>query len=145
MREPEDITPHDPEFDRPSRNRPGPNADVVRFYQRLVVNPFLSLLVMVGLAMATRSPNLPKHVNPIGPVFVFGLLFGYPLVQIHCLDCGGTGRFGRWKRHACASVNDRWASGRLSNFPIATVQLVFWLMAIFFYAIAIVSFGQART
>jgi hypothetical protein len=108
---------------RPSTGLIGPVAG----YQRLLVNPFLSLLTWVAVALlirvALRLQNLTLFLAGVVLLFV-------PLVllRFHCLDCGDTGWLLSSWRHACPSVVQRWHSRQVARFRLPGVgtQLVAW-------------------
>jgi hypothetical protein len=96
-------------------------------HQRLVVNPFLAVfLLMVWWFSArwlARGPFPPLSVATIIP-----LAFLPYAIQYHCLDCGRTSSYPRWRRHACSAVILRWNERRRPwpPFPSAKTQLVVW-------------------
>jgi hypothetical protein len=106
-----------------------PPSRVAR-YQRLVVNPFLSVLMLVlalaGAVFSVRWGSLP------GVWLSFSVLCGaFFSVQYHCLDCGQTGWYRGSRRHVCAAVQDRWTEGRTAGwFPSPAAQLWLWTIAI---------------
>ena len=122
----------DPEFD------PAPNL-AVRLrdfdpteHQRLVINPFLALLglvVMAWLARVLVSSRLPTAAALLGlaPLAVPLALLPY-LIQYHCLDCGRTGSYPRYRGHSCSGVLGRWREGRRRrfSFPTPWAQVVAW-------------------
>ena len=126
--------PSDPEFTPQGPGEPGdlprPDAEAVRFYQRFVANPFLSVVVFtLGYSL---SKWMIRHDWPqtltIGSILatVLGPFF---FLQYHCVDCGGSGRF-RWREHACRPVRERWARGDLgaTGWPSPSRQLAAWLL-----------------
>ncbi len=132
---------HDPEFDPAPARRSVVYVDDTRSYQRLVVNPFLALLALIGWVALMRFGYrerillafLLAQVLPVVALFV---------VQYHCLDCGATGRLSRWKDHACESVLARQLAGRPRRFrgPNPRSQMLFWiygLMALAWYALVL--------
>jgi hypothetical protein len=129
-----DLAPRDPEFDRPPRPRSSPNVEIVRFYQRLVVNPFLGLCVVcLTFGLTVWLPRFFVVELKVPSLIVFGgLVSGYFLLQYHCLDCGKTGLFHRWKSHACPSILQRWETTSPTGlgFPAATTQLALWFIAL---------------
>jgi hypothetical protein len=133
-----DLVPRDPEFDRPPRPRSSPNVEIIRFYQRLVVNPFLGLCAAC-LTFALTVSLFRSQTGTRVPSFVIfaGLVAGYFLLQYHCLDCGKTGLFHRWKEHACPSILQRWETTNPARlgFPAATTQLALWFVAMLVAAI----------
>ena len=96
-------------------------------HQRLVVNPFLAVVALIAWAWATlrlfRSSFPPLSLVPA--VFLFWLPFA---VQFHCLDCGRTGSYPRWWRHACPRAVLRARGNRTGwlHWPTARTQLVVW-------------------
>lgn len=121
----------DPDFrpvldPRTVADAPDPGA-----YRRAIANPFLALLAGIGwwCFVMAADPDLPLiHVVSAGAV-----LLALPrLLHYHCLDCGGTGRIGAWKRHVCPAVARRVVARRrrrLRGLP-PLLQLVAWAYAI---------------
>ncbi len=132
---------HDPEFDPAPARRPILHADDAHAYQRLVVNPFLALLALIGWVALMRFGFrerllLAFLLAQVLPVMAFFA------VQYHCLDCGATGCLSRWKDHACESVVARQLAGRPRRFrgPNPRAQMLFWiygLMALAWYAMVL--------
>jgi len=121
----------DPEFDP----TPGPTVRLRDFdpldHQRVLVNPFLAVLALIGVAGLVRRLLL----GPFPPLAALALttLAGVPyLLQYHCLDCGRTGMFLRRQKHACPGVLNRWRDGwqRWSPIPRASSQVVIWIYLI---------------
>jgi hypothetical protein len=124
--------PRDPEFDRTNPTVPMPAEDVVRYYQRLIVNPFLTLCAGFLTLLLSELLARLNLVALIFPALGLGLGGAYFLLQYHCLDCGTTGPFHRWKRHSCSGIWERWNGGRGSwnlAYPDASTQLGLWLLA----------------
>jgi hypothetical protein len=96
-------------------------------YQRLVVNPFLAYLSLIlwwlSLRWLAQGPFPPLTVAMIIP-----LAFLPRAIHYHCLDCGRTGSYPGWRRHACSAVTTRWNERRRPwpPFPSAKAQLVVW-------------------
>jgi hypothetical protein len=120
----------DPEFDPEPVGGSRPTIDVVKYYQRLVVNPFLSVIAyaVAGLVISTFRDR--KRLVPA--TWLIALVAGYYLIQFHCLDCGKTGMFHQWRRHACQSVLHRWQERVMvsSRFPTVSQQLQLWFLAL---------------
>jgi hypothetical protein len=124
--------PRDPEFDRTNPTVPVLAESVVRYHQRLIVNPFLALFA--GFLILLLCDVLARLTIPvlIVPTLGLGLVGAYFLLQYHCLDCGTTGLFHHWKQHSCSGIWERWQSGRFSwnlPYPAASTQLVLWVLA----------------
>jgi hypothetical protein len=122
-------------FDReldPQPQRPaGLNRDTVVPFQRLVVNPFLAVLVFVIIVALWREAVIRRM--PVLFQLGMGLLVvDALLVQYHCLDCGATGWLLRYRRHACSRVLSRWQHGEWRRFrgPGVKIQLVAWLIIV---------------
>ena len=98
-----------------------------REHQRLVINPFLALLGVLGQAWLIRALFVAGHTfwsATIGaPIWLLPWL-----IQYHCLDCGHTGPYPRHRRHACPAVVARWQGGlsRRWRFPSPWAQVVVW-------------------
>jgi hypothetical protein len=117
----------DPEFD-PSPNLPTRLRDLdPAEHQRLVVNPFLAVLGLVGLTWLARALLRSRYPMLAGLLFIPLVLLPH-LIQYHCLDCGRTGPYPRHRGHACPGVLARWREGRYSRFPYPTTltQVVVW-------------------
>ena len=142
--EPSPISP--PSTDPPARPRPDPEFAADPFpvaalpadfapadHQRLVVNPFLAVAGLVGWAWATRQ-LFRSALPPLALVPSLPLPWLPFLVHFHCLDCGATGPFPRWRRHACPPVVARSRRDRRGWFglrwPRARTQLVAWCYAL---------------
>lgn len=117
----------------PGLDHPGPSRRVESLapFQRLVVNPFLVLLVWLAAYLLARHG---VHLRSL-PWFLVGLGLGLaaPLfLQCHCLDCGATFWLPSRARHACRGVSARVAASRPrpALFPSLTLQVVFWGAAI---------------
>jgi hypothetical protein len=113
---------------QPRRRIPTPE-DPPYEYQRLVVNPFLTILIWIIFSGLHRGiePRLTVAVLfAVLGVFVLGLF----LVQFHCLDCGATGWLVRYQHHACPKVVARWQSRVIHRFhgPVLRIQLIAWLV-----------------
>ncbi len=139
---PDRIRPaRDPEFDPAPARRPVLYDEDPRAYQRLVVNPFLAFLALIGWVALTRHGYRERSLMAFLLAQVFPVL-AFFAVQYHCLDCGATGRLSRWKGHACESVVARRLAGRPRRVrgPNPRSQLLIWiygLMAAAWYAIVL--------
>ena len=128
------------EPETPARTRPDPEFAADPFphaplspdlplaeHQRLVVNPFLAVAGLVGWAWLTRQ-LWRGSFPPFGLVPTL-LLFWLPfLIHFHCLDCGATGLYPRWWRHACpkAVLRSRLDRSRWLPWPRARTQVIAW-------------------
>lgn len=99
--------------------------------QRVVVNPFLGVGCLVFWAWLTYR----LYIGPMPPLAVLAALSWLAIpfsLQIHCVDCGETFPYARWRVHLCPNAASRaWQrieSGRpLGRFwPSARVQLFVW-------------------
>jgi hypothetical protein len=120
-------------FDReldPQPHRPaGPQRDTVVPFQRLVVNPFLAVLVFI-IIVWLWSEGLKWQSPALFQLGVGLLIVDVFLVQFHCLDCGATGWLLRYRRHACPTVLARWGRSEWRRFrgPGVRLQLASWLI-----------------
>ena len=120
---------YDRDLDPQPRRSLDPAHVSIAPYQRLIVNPFLAVLLFVIIlaivqtAIQTRTAGL----FPLGLGLVLVDLF---LVQFHCLDCGATGWLLRYRRHACPTVIARWQRGEHRRFrgPSVKLQLAGWIV-----------------
>jgi len=96
----------DPDHDIPVRPRVTVSVEVIRDYQRLLVNPLLAIFdgvvssALIYHALRTRNLALFLAATSL-------LLLSFLLFQYHCLDCGSTGWYLQARRHACGKVIDR--------------------------------------
>jgi hypothetical protein len=124
------VFDHDLDSQPTARVSPLPaRGDSVAPYQRLVVNPFLTVLALVITAAIQRwaSEHLSLGMFELG----FGLLaLEFLLVQYHCRDCGATGFLIRFRRHVCPAVLARWNQREWPRFrgPGVRAQLVGWFI-----------------
>lgn len=123
----------DPEFDATVTAR---NLDLEiapEAYLRLVANPFLGLLALLGWLLAVHWLVVRGGAGLLLPMAVILLLASLALIpgrfQYHCLDCGRTGRLGDWRRHVCRRVAERRLNAEPRRFlgPSPPVQVVLWL------------------
>jgi hypothetical protein len=118
----------DPEFDP----LPGHRPRLIDFdppdHQRLVVNPFLAVLGLIGLGWMAYGLIFDSPAPALAIVMIFPIALLPYLIQYHCLDCGRTAAYPRHKRHACAGVVARWREGYRRRFPFPSpwAQLVVW-------------------
>ena len=123
---------HDRELDQrpspPSRSSP----KSLKYTQRLIANPFLSVfncvLVFAVIRTAIQLRSLVLFLLGIGllPVSIL-------LLQFHCLDCGATGWMLLYHRHTCLAIILRHQSGHRRRFrgPGLRAQTIAW-----FYVLA---------
>ena len=116
--------------------RPASNWRPYTDYQRLVVNPFLFVLVeLTSIELASVLATWrEKSGVAIGFVGAAGcLIFWRRLFQFHCLDCGQTARLLDWRAHYCPAVQTRVGSNRLPwpKLPDSRVQATIWGLYIF--------------
>ncbi len=128
----------DPEFSAPGRPLLIPPSEEIRFYQRLVVNPFLPVFVLCAVTLTYRFwPELPRPPLPIGCIICVSMAMF--LTQFHCLDCGQAGTYPRWRRHSCTDISDRYRSRTILHgfHPAPATQLIFWVVIITFVLMVI--------
>lgn len=136
--------PVDPEF---GSYRPGlllgDLGDEPELYLRLVANPFLALLYLVGWLVALYKTVFGGFAGPLWPMLLVILFAGLALfpyfLEYHCLDCGRTGRLARWRRHLCERSLARLESGRRRRLrgPNPWVQLTLWFWALLALAVVL--------
>jgi hypothetical protein len=119
----------DPDLDPPPRRTASPDRESIVEFQRLVVNPFLAVLVFIVIVALFRTALVKRSWS----LFDIGVvLFGIDvfLIQYHCLDCGATGWLLGVRRHVCGAVQARWQRGERRRFrgPGVRIQLVVWLV-----------------
>lgn len=121
-------------------------------YLRVVANPFLGFAGLIGWLVALIWVIRHLHANPhlIGPIAPFiaavflACLWLMPgLMHYHCLDCGGTGRQSRWRRHVCTTSALRRMQSRPRRLrgPSPPGQVVLWLWLILTVAIVLGRMG----
>lgn len=109
------MTRFDPDLDMTARPRPIAPGDV-GLYQRLVVNPLLAVLALLGVWTLLWNSLEIRNVY----LFLASLFAGFVsllLIQYHCLDCGRTDFILRSRRHACQAVVHRSMAEEEPFFP----------------------------
>lgn len=132
MRNASTPTPRDPEFDPVPSHSPGPPQHLARYYQILIVNPFLAMIGgACGWGVIAYLDGKVSHSNLLLVALPLVLIF-FVLIQYHCVDCGATGLFFGRERHQCSRIRDRWHERRMSPpyVPRASAQLALWALAI---------------
>lgn len=129
---------NDPEF---GSNRPGLLAgsldDEPEAYLRLIANPFLACAYIVLWLIFLYQASVGAFVGPLSPILVVILIAGLGLIpmllQYQCLDCGGSGRLTRWRKHICYVSIARRDVGRRRRVrgPTPPVQLLLWFWIVF--------------
>jgi hypothetical protein len=121
------IFDHDLDAEPRRRN---PNPDHPPYdYQRLVANPFLTVLAwIVFLALLRVVVPRQDAAGLVADIVVFALTL--LLIQFHCLDCGATGWLVRYHHHACPKVITRWQNRIVRRFhgPGLRLQLIAWFI-----------------
>jgi catechol 2,3-dioxygenase-like lactoylglutathione lyase family enzyme len=126
---PSSVDVFDRDLDPQPRRSLDPRRVSIGPYQRLIVNPFLAVLLFVIIIalgrMAFRTDTLGLF-----PFLVLLIVVDVFLVQYHCLDCGATGWLVRYRRHGCATVVTRFQRGEMRRFrgPGVRSQLAMWLI-----------------
>ncbi len=122
-------------FDRDLDNQPRRRiltpGDAPYEYQRIVVNPFLTVLVwIIFLGLVRYVVSRQNAAGLAADILVF--LLALFLMQFHCLDCGATGWLAYYQRHACTKVLERWQRRVVRRFhgPGIRLQLVGWFIFI---------------
>jgi hypothetical protein len=125
-------TTFDRDLDPQPRQEPADQGEPIEQYQRLVANPFLTvlawLIVFVMLREGVRRQNAGLFMTGIALIFV-----AFFLLQFHCLDCGATGWLLRSWAHACPAVDARRQNKVVRRWhgPGLKTQLAMWLVVIF--------------
>ena len=122
--------PADFEFDPPTIA--WPPEDELNGYRKVVVNPFLAVMALVGWHAAMQSSFI-REMPLLALLGSTSLLAALPfLVHYHCLDCGRTGILPLCKRHACSGVVARWRRARRPRvgWPRPGTQMVVWVWLI---------------
>lgn len=103
---------------------------------RMVVNPFIAVFALAGTIVTARWMARQWSLAD-GPLLALILLalacsaasvaFG---LHCHCLDCGRTVGFWRWKSHSCERVRARRVLGRRRRLvgPKPFLQALIWII-----------------
>jgi hypothetical protein len=116
-------------------------------YQRLVSNPFLGILGVIGWLMGMTALFVHGVGGAFTPMATLLLLASLALIpglfQYHCLDCGATGRLSDWRRHMCPRVAERRLEGRNRRIhgPTPPVQVILWLWILMALILLVHSLG----
>ncbi|WP_152053522.1 hypothetical protein [Tautonia marina] len=102
-------------------------------YRRILANPFLGFLG-IGFWLAAIRLVVLSRSDPLGLFLAFVVLPALAVIVLprlfryHCLDCGRSGRLGRWTQHVCPAVAARIVEKRPRRFrgPRPLVQTCFW-------------------
>lgn len=112
--------------------------------QRLIVNPFLTILTWAVTVAVVREGVLNRNLYQF--IVGLGLLFLSPLLlQFHCRDCRKTGWLLDYRRHACPDVVRRSQDRDFQPWrgPGIKAQLIGWsvclVSALILVAIALAS------
>jgi len=135
------VDPDQGTFDRDVDSQPGLPPRVpfesLPEYQRILVNPFLGILIWLAMFAlirdGVRNRSLLQFLMGLSLLFV-----GFFCHQFHCLDCGRTGWLFRFRRHACPSVVARYENRevRRSRIPNVPTQVMIWF---YFVGIALLA------
>jgi hypothetical protein len=130
----------DPTLDAPGHSL-GPSLGSIgglERYQRLLANPFLGVLALVGSFVAIRMACKTERFDVV-VVATATIVFARWLLQFHCLDCGATGRLSRWREHACPAVVFRLATRSPRRFrgPTPPAQTALWLVTLVIAIVAL--------
>jgi hypothetical protein len=122
---------YDRDLDPQPRRSLDPAHVSIAPYQRLIVNPFLAVLVFV-IIVAIALYAIRTEILGLFPFLVILVLLDPFLVQYHCLDCGATGWLIRYRKHGCPTVVARFQLGEHRRFrgPSVKLQLVGWLVSL---------------
>ena len=119
----------DHDLDSEPRRRNRTPEDPPYEYQRLVVNPFLTILAWIVFLGLLRTVVPRQDAAGLdADIVVFGLAL--LLIQFHCLDCGATGWLVHYQHHACPKVVARWQNRIIRRFhgPRLRIQLIAWFI-----------------
>lgn len=122
----------DPDLDGTLNENTLPYDGSPELYLRLVANPFLAALGLLGwvLVMGMIIRGGPGPYSPLAALLTLASLALLPrLLHYHCLDCGRTGQLTAWRRHVCPGVVARRFDGRDRRFrgPTPYIQVLLWL------------------
>lgn len=130
------MTQFDPDLDMLPPRLESPGGEPVGEFQRLIVNPLLALVGLLGawsvFHYSLQVRNLPLFLASL--VLVVASAF---LVQFHCLDCGRTDFTVRAGRHACLKVVHRMRLEEIPPFPALSIrlQVTLWVVSILIVAL----------
>jgi hypothetical protein len=109
-------------------------------FQRLLANPFLAGAFLMLWFGAAPWLLFGRPASWVVPTFASLIAIRY-LLHFHCLDCGETGRLGKWREHRCEAVRLRVQAGQIrwSRGPTPGTQSVLWTVA--YFAVAVYVFA----
>jgi len=116
-------------------------------YLRLVANPFLSFCYLTAWLAVMYKTVAEGFAGPLTPMLLAMLVAALWLIphlmHYHCLDCGGSGRLLRWKRHVCHAMVQRREAGFPRRFrgPTPPLQIVLWLWLLLAAALVVNALG----
>lgn len=119
-------------------------------YLRLIANPFLAFAYFVFWLIMLYQTILGGFAGPLSPMLVAILIAALGLVpmlmQYQCLDCGGSGRLTRWRKHVCHVSIARRDSGRRRRMrgPTPPNQVLLWFWFVIAAALAINAIALPR-
>lgn len=116
-------------------------------YLRLVANPFLGFVYLTAWLAVMYETVIVGFAGPLTPmllaILIAGLWLTPQLIHFHCLDCGGTGRLPRWRKHACPKSLQRSAAGRPRRLrgPSPPLQVILWVWVLMALALFVNALG----
>jgi hypothetical protein len=124
--------------------RPTIAVEELTDHHRLVVNPMLAILDVVGsmalIGHAIQTRNAALFLAAVGLLLLVFLLF-----QFHCLDCGATGWYIHANRHACEAVLGRCTQGAARSARLsARTQRLIWVYIVVAGVLAATLMAVAR-
>jgi hypothetical protein len=136
-------------YDRELDLAPEPPADTdlpIAERQRLIVNPFLTLLGWTVMVAIVREGVLNENLYQF--IVGLGLLFLSPIfLQFHCLDCRKTGWLLDYRQHACPDVLTRAHFGSVHPWrgPRVKAQLIGWsVLLVSLIVLGLIAWASAR-
>jgi len=138
------MTQFDPDLDMLPPRLASPTGEPVTEYQRLIVNPLLAIVGLLGVwsvfHYSLQVRNLPLFLLSIALAVACAFL-----IQYHCLDCGRTDFTIRSGRHACVKVVRRMRLEEEPPFPALSIrfQITLWVVSILVVALMYVIMANA--
>jgi len=121
----------DPDLDMLPPRLESPGGAPVWEFQRLIVNPLLAIIALLGVWSVFRYSLQIRNL----PLFLLSLVLAIVcpfLIQYHCVDCGRLDFTIRARRHACLHVVRRMRLDEDPPFPALSIrfQVTAWVVMI---------------
>ncbi len=116
-------------------------------YLRVVANPFLAFCYLTAWLVVMYKTVAEGFAGPLTPMLLAMMIAALWLtphfIHYHCLDCGGSGKLLKWRRHVCHAVVQRRDAGmpRRLRGPSPPLQVVLWLWVLLALAMVVNALG----